>query len=167
MVQIHEPDTCHTWGIESHVSPRGTYFDATSFVCACRKILMDKTLFPEGTWFHQSGFDTSPNFEGYQFFEYMGPAPEETVRKALTLVRQELALSPTPYSLLIRRYGRLVSFATLQELKNDIKRYFTTREIRNGIVDHLTKFDKSTYHDGYYTCSYQDFTTCFHPDDEY
>ena len=48
------------------------------------------------------------------------------------------------YSLTIGRYNRHIRFDTLDELINELKQYFTAREIASGIIDRLTRFTMKT-----------------------
>lgn len=64
------------------------------------------------------------------------------------------------YTLTIRRYGRYLSFETLKELKEELSRYFTPREINSGIVNRLTDFTHTPLKDGYRKNNYQDFQVC-------
>lgn len=70
-----------------------------------------------------------------------------------------------PYSLYIRRYGRHQNFQTLEDLKEEVSRYFTVRE--QGIVKMLCTFrgepDPETH--AFRNC-YQDFETLYYPADE-
>jgi hypothetical protein len=59
------------------------------------------------------------------------------------------------YTLLIRRYGRYMSFDTIEELKNEVSGYFTKSE--KAIVEKLTTFN--SFVDGMAKNDYQDFTT--------
>ena len=68
------------------------------------------------------------------------------------------------YSLFIRRYNRLMDFATIDELRAELKNYFSPREIALGIVDRLTNFDgKQPQGYGYFKNSYQDFEAFYYP----
>lgn len=67
------------------------------------------------------------------------------------------------YSLYIRRYRRLMEFATIEELRAELQEYFTPREIALGIVDRLTNFDGKTTRGGYIKNSYQDFEAFYYP----
>lgn len=72
-VKIHDPDGCHTYGIEFNVDPKYAHSDATEFVnIACRVL-----LYPGSGWFWQSG--SNSNKTGYQFFEYWGKDAKNTV----------------------------------------------------------------------------------------
>lgn len=64
------------------------------------------------------------------------------------------------YTLLIKRYGTFLSFDNIEELKNEVKRYFSPNEINSGIVERLTTFNESKRLDGYIKNDYQDFTVC-------
>ena len=88
-LRIHRPDTCHSWGIEFNFGTDDKA-DAVEFVSICRSILWNKKVFPKGIWFHQCGSDTAPQYHGYQFFEYWGPEPENTVHMAASFISQKL-----------------------------------------------------------------------------
>lgn len=45
------------------------------------------------------------------------------------------------YSLSILRYHRHMNFDTLEELRRELRLYFTPAEIALGIIDRLTAFD--------------------------
>ena len=70
------------------------------------------------------------------------------------------------YTLTIRRYGRYLSFETLEELIEELSRYFTPRELKCGIIDRLTDFTHTPFKDGYCKNNYQDFQVCWYPPDE-
>ena len=64
------------------------------------------------------------------------------------------------YTLLIKRYGTYLSFDNIEDLKSELKRYFTPNEISGGIVDRLTTFNEGKRQDGFIKNDYQDFTVC-------
>lgn len=69
------------------------------------------------------------------------------------------------YTLTISRYGRHIRFDTLEELREELSRYFTPREIASGFVDRLSTFRKPTARDeenGYIKNSYRDFDVCYY-----
>lgn len=73
-IHIHKPDGLHGWGLEYNCEPEiSINGEAAAFVRQCRTRLKPH-------WFHQSGSETPDR--GYQFFEFLGPNPESTVRKA-------------------------------------------------------------------------------------
>lgn len=47
------------------------------------------------------------------------------------------------YSLLVRRYGYYVTFDSLEELKEEVRKYFTKSEAH--LVDRLTQFPENRY----------------------
>lgn len=54
------------------------------------------------------------------------------------------------YSILIRRYGRYQAFENLEDLRDELRRYFTRSEIAAGVVERLTDFSsrsENSYHD--------------------
>lgn len=59
------------------------------------------------------------------------------------------------YSLTIRRYGRHITFNSLEELVAEVKQYFTKSE--SGIVDRLTTFGKLTKVDDEYSYAERDY----------
>lgn len=68
------------------------------------------------------------------------------------------------YNLFIRRYGRNLYFDTLEELTEEVKQYFTPKEIARGIVEKLCTFHKHNEKDGMIKNSYQDFETIMYID---
>ncbi len=68
------------------------------------------------------------------------------------------------YSLTIKRYGRHLNFDNLEELEEEVSRYFTQREIGIGIVNRLLDYTIATPKDGYLENSYKDITVCFCPE---
>jgi hypothetical protein len=64
------------------------------------------------------------------------------------------------FTLTINRYGRYLSFDTLEELKDELRTYFSQKEIASGIVERLTNFSNVQKKDGYKKISYQDYTIC-------
>ena len=65
------------------------------------------------------------------------------------------------YSLRIDRYGRHLTFDDLDDLTEELRQYFTPKEIASGIVDRLTTFRDPTHTDeqnGYIKNDYRDFT---------
>ncbi len=73
------------------------------------------------------------------------------------------------YSLTIHRYGRYMTFDTLDELKAELATYFTQREKDSGIVDRLTRFTMETVTDNYGSYrfaqnDYQDYQICAYED---
>ena len=70
------------------------------------------------------------------------------------------------YSLTIKRYNRYLSFDSITDLKEELSRYFTPREIQSGIVDRLTNFNNTPLKDGYCKNDYQDFSVCWYPLDK-
>lgn len=75
-VKIHTPDGIHGWGIEYNHTPEDMNTSAEVFTATCCRRLLQ----PGSGWFWQSGSDR-PN-AGYQFFEYLGANPEDTVKTA-------------------------------------------------------------------------------------
>ena len=70
------------------------------------------------------------------------------------------------YTLFIRRYGRWLTFPTIDELREELRGYFTAREIAGGIVERLTSFEgRKAGEDGYVQNQYQDFETYFYPEE--
>lgn len=70
------------------------------------------------------------------------------------------------YSLYIRRYRRHQNFDTLDELREETRKYFTPSEIAEDIVDRLTNFDGRKADDGgYIRNTYQDFETYYYPEE--
>lgn len=67
-VFIHQPDSCHGWGIEFNKERPFWEADATAFVRAMYDEMQshDKSF----SWFHQcgSGQEQNGNYYGYQFF---------------------------------------------------------------------------------------------------
>lgn len=63
------------------------------------------------------------------------------------------------YTLHIHRYDRYLQFNSLKELQDELKRYFSPRELASGIVERLTDF-KNKNEDGYYRNAFQDFEVC-------
>lgn len=59
------------------------------------------------------------------------------------------------YNLFIRRYSRSLNFDTIEELKEEVGRYFTKSE--SPIVERLTTFN--SFKDGMCRNSYQDIST--------
>lgn len=64
------------------------------------------------------------------------------------------------FTLTIKRYGRYLSFDTLEELKEELSLYFSPKEKANGIIEKLTNFNNVSKKDGYKEISYQDYTVC-------
>lgn len=64
------------------------------------------------------------------------------------------------YNLTISRYGRYLSFDTLEELKEELSLYFSPKEKESGIIEKLTNFDSVKEQDGFKQINYQDFTIC-------
>ena len=63
------------------------------------------------------------------------------------------------YTLSIRRYNTYQSFTSLEELKQEVSRYFLRRE--QYIVDRLTDFSNAKFNEyGYAKNNYQDFEVC-------
>lgn len=62
------------------------------------------------------------------------------------------------YTLTINRYGRYLSFDTLDELKEELSGYFSTKE--KDLVNKLLDFSKTPTIDGYKKNIYQDYTVC-------
>lgn len=63
------------------------------------------------------------------------------------------------YTLSIRRYNTYQSFTSLEELKQEVSRYFLRRE--QYIVDRLTDFRNAKFNEcGYAKNNYQDFEVC-------
>ena len=62
------------------------------------------------------------------------------------------------FTLTIQRYGRYLSFDTIEELREELSGYFSPKE--KSIVDKLTDFSNTPTIDGYKTNSYQDYTVC-------
>lgn len=60
------------------------------------------------------------------------------------------------YSLLIRRYGRHLNFDTLEELKSEVRTYFTKSE--QGIAQQLCDFSKAKFVDDMAENKYRDFS---------
>lgn len=53
------------------------------------------------------------------------------------------------------------SFANLEELREEVSRHFTAREIQSGLVDRLTTFRRSKVNDdGYIENKYQNISVC-------
>ena len=48
------------------------------------------------------------------------------------------------YSLLIQRYGRYMTFDSVEELRDEVRSYFTKKEQASGIVERLTTFNRFT-----------------------
>ena len=70
------------------------------------------------------------------------------------------------YSLYIRRYRRYQNFDTLDELREETRKYFTASEIAEGVVDRLTNFDsRKADEGGYIRNTYQDFETYYYPEE--
>lgn len=61
------------------------------------------------------------------------------------------------YSLLVRRYGRILNFDTVEELREELKAYFARCE--QHIVGKLTQFPEDGYsEDGMHQNLYRDIT---------
>ena len=61
------------------------------------------------------------------------------------------------YHMVIARYGRCMDFHTEQELREELRRYFTNSELRSGIVDRLLTFGKPNEY-GYAQNNWRDVT---------
>ena len=64
------------------------------------------------------------------------------------------------YTLQINRYGRRLTFDDIDDLTEELSRYFSPKEIASGIVDRLTTFRDPTHTDeanGYVKNDYQDY----------
>lgn len=70
------------------------------------------------------------------------------------------------YALMIKRYGRVLHFDTLEDLKAELSRYFSPREKASGIVEWLTKFDYIQERNAHKEITYKDFTICYYPQNE-
>jgi hypothetical protein len=66
------------------------------------------------------------------------------------------------YLAIIKRYGRYLTFDSLEELKAELSRYFTDKEKASGIVDRLTDFDNVPVENGHKEINHQDFTVCYY-----
>lgn len=71
----------------------------------------------------------------------------------------------TDYTLLIRNGGSrgdyYNSFSTLDELRNELSRHFTQKEIQSGLLDRLTTFPfAGVNNDGYIENKYQNISVC-------
>lgn len=65
------------------------------------------------------------------------------------------------YTLTIDRYGRHLHFDEIEDLTEELERYFSPSEIRSGIVDRLTFFREPTHTDmenGFVKNEWRDFT---------
>ena len=68
------------------------------------------------------------------------------------------------YSLLIigsRKIHR--NFDTVEELREELSKHFTKREIAGGIVRQLTTFTGKPNKDGYIETSWRTFSVCAYP----
>lgn len=63
------------------------------------------------------------------------------------------------YTLHIHRYDRYMTFENIHDLKDELKRYFTPKELASGVVDRLINFERKNT-DGFYRNSFQDFEVC-------
>ena len=68
------------------------------------------------------------------------------------------------YTLYISRYGRHLTFDTIEELREELGTYFTPSEKKSGIVDRLTTFNAARCKDGYIKNDYRDMSVCYYPD---
>ena len=75
-----------------------------------------------------------------------------------------------PYEYGLRRFGQrgfYLSFDNIEDLRAELSRYFTPRELDSGIVDRLTTFDVNRMQDDMVKNSYQNFDiSCFYEDKE-
>ena len=65
------------------------------------------------------------------------------------------------YTLLIKRYGRHLTFDDIDDLTEELCQYFSPKELASGIVDRLTTFRDPTHTDeenGYVKNDYRDYS---------
>lgn len=82
--------------------------------------------------------------------------------------KREFIKVPCEYGL--RRFGQrgfYLSFDNIEDLRAELSRYFTPRELDSGIVDRLTTFNLNRMQDNMVKNSYQNFDiSCFYEDRE-
>lgn len=63
------------------------------------------------------------------------------------------------YTLTIKRYDRHMEFDSIHDLRGELCKYFSLREIGGGVIDRLTNF-KGEAVNGHIRRHYKDYTTC-------
>ena len=66
------------------------------------------------------------------------------------------------YLAIIKRFGRYLTFDSIEELKAELSKYFTESERASGIVDELTDFDNVPVKDGHKEIHHQDFIVAYY-----
>ena len=88
-VFIHQPDSCHGWGIEFNKERPFWEADATAFVRAMYDEMQshDKSF----SWFHQcgSGQEQNGNYYGYQFFEVCSKTEESDAKRMAEIIAEK------------------------------------------------------------------------------
>lgn len=89
-VFIHQPDSCHGWGIEFNKERPFWEADATAFVRAMYEEMQshDKSF----SWFHQcgSGQEQNGNYYGYQFFEVCSKTEESDAKCMAEIIAEKI-----------------------------------------------------------------------------